>query len=120
MAPELFGGMAKESLDAEDTPEDLASTDGLVTHKVDVFSFGVTLWEIWMFGETPYAAMDTAKVMNGVMAGELRPPVPPHCDGGFAKLMADCWEANSRMRPSFSKIAEALQDIVAKNETAGA
>ena len=58
-----------------------------MTDKVDVFSFGVTLWEIWMLGETPYSDKTTQMVMNGAMSGKLRPTIPTYCDARWKRLM---------------------------------
>lgn len=49
MAPELFFG-------DRNSPK-VEGKDCLVSNKVDVFSFGVVLWEIWQLGETPYSGL---------------------------------------------------------------
>lgn len=55
--------------------------------QVDVFSFGVVLWEIWQLGEQPYNSYSLADIFAGVMTGSLRPGVPPGCDPEWADLM---------------------------------
>ena len=37
---------------------------GQFSHKSDVWSFGVTLWEMYTFGEQPYGEMKGAEVSD--------------------------------------------------------
>lgn len=38
-----------------------------VTEKVDVFSFGVCMWEIWTLGEQPYPGMSLPEIFAGAI-----------------------------------------------------
>lgn len=55
--------------------------------QVDVFSFGVVLWEIWTLGEQPYPNLSLQEIFAGVMTGTLRPSPPPDCDPDWMALM---------------------------------
>jgi hypothetical protein len=55
--------------------------------QVDVFSFGVVLWEIWTLGDQPYPNLSLQEIFAGVMTGTLRPAVPPGCDPAWVSLM---------------------------------
>jgi hypothetical protein len=55
--------------------------------QVDVFSFGVVLWEIWTLGDQPYPNLSLQEIFAGVMTGTLRPAVPPGCDLEWVQLM---------------------------------
>jgi hypothetical protein len=55
--------------------------------QVDVFSFGVVLWEIWTLGDQPYPNLSLQEIFAGVMTGTLRPAVPPGCDPEWVQLM---------------------------------
>ncbi|RVW25636.1 putative serine/threonine-protein kinase SIS8 [Vitis vinifera] len=46
---------------------------------VDVFSFGIVLWEI-LTGEEPYANMHYGAIIGGIVSNTLRPTVPSSCD----------------------------------------
>ncbi|KAF8068393.1 Wdr35 [Scenedesmus sp. PABB004] len=105
MAPELFPsvpGAASGVAAARKDPED----------RVDVFSFGVVLWEIWTLGEQPYPNLSLQEIFAGVMTGTLRPALPPGCDPAWASLMQDCWHAVPRMRPSFTDIIARLEAML--------
>jgi hypothetical protein len=79
---------------------------------VDVFSFGVVLWEVWTFGDQPYPSLSLQEIFAGVMTGNLRPAVPADCDPAWAQLMHDCWQGKPRMRPTFGEIAQRLEAMV--------
>lgn len=58
---------------------------------MDVFSFGVVMWEIWQLGETPYNHLNMSQIFNGVMSDTLRPSVPEDCHPLWTSLMTSCW-----------------------------
>jgi hypothetical protein len=60
---------------------------GALGPQVDVFSFGVVLWEIWTLGDQPYPNLSLQEIFAGVMTGTLRPAVPPGCDPAWVSLM---------------------------------
>lgn len=50
-----------------------------VTEKVDVYSFGVCLWEIWMLGEHVHPDLSLPDIFNGAIQGTLCPELPASC-----------------------------------------
>ncbi|URE22320.1 Protein kinase domain containing protein, partial [Musa troglodytarum] len=78
--------------------------------KVDVFSFGIVMWEI-LTGEEPYANMHYGAIIGGIVNNTLRPPVPATCDPEWRKLMEQCWAPDPVQRPSFTQIAGCLRGM---------
>lgn len=78
------------------------------SEKVDIWSFGVLLWEL-MTHEIPYKDVDSSAVMWGVAGNSIHLPVPSTCPEGFKLLMKQCWNAKPRNRPSFRHILMHLE-----------
>ncbi|KAG6691417.1 hypothetical protein I3843_10G061400 [Carya illinoinensis] len=89
-------------------PELLNGSSSKVSEKVDVFSFGIVLWEI-LTGEEPYANMHYGAIIGGIVNNTLRPPVPSYCDSEWRFLMEQCWAPDPVVRPSFTEITQRLR-----------
>ncbi|RVW24381.1 Serine/threonine-protein kinase EDR1 [Vitis vinifera] len=89
-------------------PELLNGSSNRVSEKVDVFSFGVAMWEI-LTGEEPYANMHCGAIIGGIVSNTLRPPIPERCDPDWRKLMEECWSPDPAARPSFTEITNRLR-----------
>ncbi|OWK50247.1 Mitogen-activated protein kinase kinase kinase 12 [Lonchura striata] len=74
-----------------------------VSEKVDIWSFGVVLWEL-LTGEIPYKDVDSSAIIWGVGSNSLHLPVPSSCPDGFKVLLRQCWNSKPRNRPSFRQI----------------
>lgn len=104
-------------------PELLNGSSIRVSEKVDVFSFGISMWEI-LTGEEPYANMHCGAIIGGIVKNTLRPPIPERCDSEWRKLMEECWSPDPESRPSFSEItnklramSNSLQGKISSNQT---
>lgn len=91
-------------------PELLNGSSNRVSEKVDVFSFGISMWEI-LTGEEPYENMHCGAIIGGIVKNTLRPPVPEHCDPDWRKLMEQCWSPDPDTRPSFTEITNRLRSM---------
>ncbi|XP_062109076.1 uncharacterized protein LOC133819759 [Humulus lupulus] len=91
-------------------PELLNGSSSRVSEKVDVFSFGIVMWEI-LTGEEPYADMHCGAIIGGIVNNTLRPAIPKRCDSEWKRLMEECWSADPAARPSFTDITERLRDM---------
>ncbi|CAN6212859.1 unnamed protein product, partial [Urochloa humidicola] len=92
-------------------PELLSMGGTKVSEKIDVYSFGIVMWEI-LTGEDPYDGMHYGGVIGGILSNTLRPPVPASCNPEWRKLMEQCWSTEPERRPSFTEVASRLRAIL--------
>jgi len=85
--------------------------------KSDVWSYGVTLWEIFSLGNKPYGFDPYEETKVKILSGHRLPCPDPleYMDGGssvYDDVMLSCWEAEASNRPSFTEIARKLEVLL--------
>ncbi|KAL3841026.1 hypothetical protein ACJIZ3_025617 [Penstemon smallii] len=93
-------------------PELLSGKSHMVSEKIDVYSFGIVMWEL-LTGDEPYADMHCASIIGGIVNNTLRPQIPTWCDPEWKALMESCWAAEPADRLSFSEISQKLRNMAA-------
>lgn len=102
--------------------------DGKFSTRSDVWSFGVTMYETFGFGEEPrLPGLDssTERLQNEQEKGSTellaalergtRLPCPSTCPQTiYVKLMYPCWHLQSHQRPDFATLCKDIKDLLAQ------
>ncbi len=75
----------------------------LFSEKSDVWAAGITIWEMFTYGELPYVEMRTADVSVKVQQG-VRVPCPKNCPEDVFEALNKCWLSDYKIRPRFTDI----------------
>ncbi|CAG4977933.1 unnamed protein product [Parnassius apollo] len=78
---------------------------GTFSHASDVWSYGVTLWEMFSYGKQPYGDMRGTEAIQVVESGQ-RLEKPENCPDEIYQVMLDCWAYSPDLRPTFSKLVD--------------
>ncbi|XP_067824336.1 tyrosine-protein kinase ZAP-70 [Heptranchias perlo] len=77
--------------------------------KADVWSFGVTMWEAFTFGQKPYKKMKGPEVVTFIEQGG-RLERPPECPDEMHELMQECWTYKCDDRPGFEQVESKMRN----------
>jgi serine/threonine protein kinase len=99
MAPELYETGENEEGDYNPDP----------TEKIDVFSFGLILYEI-VIGKPVFSEdLTPPQVMFRVLKG-TRAPIPGWIPAFVFEMISNCWSEDPKVRPTFSEILNILRE----------
>jgi serine/threonine protein kinase len=87
--------------------------DRSFTTSSDVWSFGITLWEIATLGATPYPTIGNDELLQKLIEG-YRMPKPFNCPNEVYEVMLDCWKENPEDRPSFIELRKYCDSLLIK------
>lgn len=80
------------------------------SHRTDVWSYGVLLWELYSFGSQPYAGLSNQEAIEQIRDLQVL-PCPDQCPARMYGLMREeCWEEDPSERPAFSEICSRLRE----------
>uniref|UniRef100_A0A8C4NIE4 Tyrosine-protein kinase n=1 Tax=Eptatretus burgeri TaxID=7764 RepID=A0A8C4NIE4_EPTBU len=82
------------------------------TSKSDVWSFAITMWEAFSYGEKPYRGMRGSEVHDFLQKGN-RLSSPLGCPPEAYSLMLDCWKYQSDVRPPFQQVRQRMELLMA-------
>jgi serine/threonine protein kinase len=83
--------------------------DGIFSEKTDVWSFGVTLWEIFSLGKIPYPGVDPFSLIQFLDdGGRLGKPANAACSDDIYSMMCECWRETPDGRPTFSDLVSTI------------
>lgn len=87
--------------------------------KSDVWSYGVTLFEIFSFGESP-DLIDNTKPTGEIILNALKEGTRLKCPNFCPQIIYDtlltpCWSYNSDQRPKFETIMKKIKNLSIAN-----
>ncbi|XP_055327169.1 platelet-derived growth factor receptor alpha-like [Paramacrobiotus metropolitanus] len=96
-----------------------AITERRFSVQSDVWSFGIAVWEIFSFGEHPYANMrtdvgDVVELVKSLRDG-YRMERPTSCPTAIYELMVQCWNFDPRLRPDFTHLTQRLRTVIGRD-----
>lgn len=83
--------------------------------KSDVWSYGVTLWEIFTLGLPPYPGISAGEILDYIKRGGRLPP-PEVCPQSIYNVMKDCWRYEPIERPTFFLLSDEILPELQDNE----
>uniref|UniRef100_A0A8C0IJB4 Tyrosine-protein kinase n=1 Tax=Bubo bubo TaxID=30461 RepID=A0A8C0IJB4_BUBBB len=76
--------------------------------KSDVWSYGVTMWEAFSYGQKPYKKMKGPEVISFIEQGK-RMDCPTDCPAEMYALMQQCWTYRWEERPGFIAVENIIR-----------
>jgi activated CDC42 kinase 1 len=92
-------------------PESLRSRQ--FRHASDTWMFGVTVGEMFTFGEDPWMGLIGSEILRKIDKEGERLQQPEACPPAIYSILLQCWLKNPMERPTFA----ALKDFFRKNKT---
>lgn len=84
---------------------------GHYTTKSDVWSFGVTVWEIFSGGQIPYADLSTFEIVE-LLLGGYKLPRPERCpEAVYERIILRCLADDPDDRPTFHEIYRTMDAL---------
>lgn len=77
------------------------------TEKVDVYSFGIIMWEL-IARQEPYGGQKGVQIAYAAAEQGMRPKIPDDCPPEYSELMQQCWASSPGERPTFQQILKRL------------
>ncbi|KAH9280050.1 Ack-related non-receptor tyrosine kinase [Echinococcus granulosus] len=83
------------------------------TSASDVWSYGVTLWEMFTYGFVPWAGLSGRQILEAVDVPNCRRLTQPDAcpDAVFDAVIRACWNHEPTSRPTFAQLVEMLPHL---------
>ncbi|XP_075439524.1 activated CDC42 kinase 1-like [Ascaphus truei] len=85
---------------------------GTFSHASDVWMFGVTLWEMFTYGQEPWLGLSGRQILMKTDRDGDRLERPDDCPQALYSVMMKCWAQRPEQRPNFSSLITQLQEVI--------
>lgn len=82
----------------------------IFTSKSDVWSFGVTVWELLTFGKRPYENIKSQDILAAIEGG-LKLEQPEICSLDVFMVLLTCWDVHADARPTFEQLEDKFSEF---------
>lgn len=90
-------------------PESLKSRQ--FSHASDTWMFGVTLWEMFTYGQEPWVGYNGSQILHKIDVEDERLPKPAHSPTDIYQLILQCWSYEADRRPTFVALKDFLTEV---------
>ncbi|XP_063074935.1 tyrosine kinase, non-receptor, 2b isoform X4 [Engraulis encrasicolus] len=82
------------------------------SHATDTWMFGVTLWEMFTYGQEPWLGLNGSQILHKIDKESERLPKPEDCPQDIYNVMLQCWAQKPDDRPTFVALREFLVETM--------
>uniref|UniRef100_A0A493U3F1 Activated CDC42 kinase 1 n=1 Tax=Anas platyrhynchos platyrhynchos TaxID=8840 RepID=A0A493U3F1_ANAPP len=80
------------------------------SHASDTWMFGVTLWEMFTYGQEPWIGLNGSQILHKIDKEGERLPRPEDCPQDVYNVMLQCWAHKPEDRPTFVALRDFLME----------
>ncbi|KFQ16129.1 Activated CDC42 kinase 1, partial [Leptosomus discolor] len=81
------------------------------SHASDTWMFGVTLWEMFTYGQEPWIGLNGSQILHKIDKEGERLPRPEDCPQDVYNVMLQCWAHKPEDRPTFVALRDFLVEV---------
>lgn len=96
------------------SPEALRA--GSFTTKCDVWSYGITCWEVMTRGHVPYLGVESYE-LESLLSKGYRLNRPDFCPDHLYTLWSQCWALEPSERPTFAQIVAQVKSFIEEKDS---
>ncbi|KAM5126687.1 activated CDC42 kinase 1-like [Mantella aurantiaca] len=84
---------------------------GNFSHSSDVWMFGVTMWEMFTYGQEPWLGLNGKQILAAIDREAERLERPDDCPSALYNVMMKYWAYIPKDRPNFMSLISLLQEV---------